>query len=176
MFKDIMRLGRESLIYGFSTVIARLLNFLLVPFYTYFLLPAEYGVVSSVFAYIAFLNIIYQYGMDQAYMRFAAGKNLSDPKVFSTPWLSIAASSVVFSGLLILFARPFASLAEISGFSVLVVYSALVLALDALCVVPFAKLRLEHRPWLFVGVRTAGICVNVAMNIVLLANFKMGAE
>jgi len=40
MLKDLKALGKESLIYGLSTVGARLLNFLLMPFYTHYLLPA----------------------------------------------------------------------------------------------------------------------------------------
>ncbi|MDD4003694.1 MAG: oligosaccharide flippase family protein [Elusimicrobiaceae bacterium] len=177
MLKDIAALGRESVIYGFSTVLARLLNFLLVPFYTYFLAPADYGVAASVFAYIAFLNIIYQYGMDQAYMRFTAGRNPDDPVVFSTPLLAVTASSAVLSAGLILFSGPLAELCGIGrGFAPLVVYSALVLALDAVCIVPFARLRMKHRAWKFVGVRTLSIAVNVGMNIVMLAVLRRGPE
>ena len=72
MSKDILRLGKETLIYGTSTVLARLLNFCLVPFYTYYLVTAEYGVVATLFALIALLNVIFLFGMDQSYLRFAS--------------------------------------------------------------------------------------------------------
>ena len=72
MAASIKRLGKETLIYGTSTVLARLLNFCLVPFYTYYLLPGDYGVIATTFAVIALLNVIFLFGMDQSYLRFAS--------------------------------------------------------------------------------------------------------
>ena len=71
MVNKVKRLGKETLIYGTSTILARMLNFFLVPFYTYYLITSDYGVIATVFAFMALFNIIYQYGMDQAYLRFA---------------------------------------------------------------------------------------------------------
>jgi len=72
MAKDIKRLGKETLVYGTSTVLARLLNFCLVPFYTYYLLPGDYGIIATLFAAIALLNVVFLFGMDQSYLRFAS--------------------------------------------------------------------------------------------------------
>ncbi len=66
MSNDILRLGKETLVYGTSTVVARLLNFCLVPFYTYYLATADYGIVASVFALVALLNVVFLFGMDQS--------------------------------------------------------------------------------------------------------------
>ena len=87
MFKDIKLLGKESAIYGLSTVIARLLNFFLLPFYTHYLTTGDYGIVAAVFSYIAFLNILYQYGMDQAYMRYSK----ENEKTFTAAFISLMA-------------------------------------------------------------------------------------
>ena len=48
MFRDISSLGKESVIYGLSTV-GPAPEFPLMPFYTHYL-PAEYGVVATVFS------------------------------------------------------------------------------------------------------------------------------
>ena len=72
MAKDIKRLGKETLVYGTSTVLARLLNFCLVPFYTYYLLPGQYGLIATVFAAVALFNVVFLFGMDQSYLRFAS--------------------------------------------------------------------------------------------------------
>lgn len=156
---------------------ARLFNFLLVPFYTYFLVAADYGVVAAAFSYIAFFNVIYQYGMDQAYLRFAAEKPAEERDIFSAPFWAVAATSVVFSFLLILLRGPAAAISGMGAeYKNLIVYAAAVLSLDALCIVPFAKLRLQHRAWYFVGVRTASILVNVAANVILLSKCHAGPE
>jgi len=164
MLKDLKALGKESLIYGLSTVGARLLNFLLMPFYTHYLLPAEYGVVATVFSYIAFLNILYQYGMDQAYMRHYAHKE----KAFSTAYSCVLVTSVLFSAVLACFPSFWAGLGGL--------YAAAILFLDSINVLPFADLRMAHKPFYFAGVRLASITLNVVLNIVFLTRFGMGIE
>ncbi len=176
MLGEIGRLGRETAVYGVSTVLSRILNFLLVPLYTHLLAPQEYGIVATGFAYIAFLNILYQYGMDQAYLRFASSPEAADdPKdMFSTPLLLLAGSSALGSCALWALSDPIAralGLGEVGG---LVRVWAAILSLDALAVVPFAHLRLSHRAWYYVGVKTAHIAVNLALNILLLWKWRWG--
>jgi O-antigen/teichoic acid export membrane protein len=173
MFKDLKALGKESLIYGLSTVGARLLNFILLPFYTHYLLPAEYGVVAAVFSYIAFLNIVYHYGMDQAYMRHYSDR----ARAFPTAFTALAATSALLT-LLLCSAAPF--WAAVSGIGAehakLVYYSAAILLLDTVTIIPFADLRMSHRALRFAGVRTASIVINVALNVVFLKYLGLGLE
>ncbi|HNW43549.1 MAG TPA: oligosaccharide flippase family protein [Elusimicrobiales bacterium] len=173
MLKDLKALGKESLIYGLSTVGARLLNFLLMPFYTHCLLPAEYGVVATVFSYIAFLNILYQYGMDQAYMRHYAHRE----KAFSTAYSCVLVTSLAFSLALALAPGFWAQLGGIGAQrGNLVLYAAAILFLDSINVLPFADLRMAHKPFYFAGVRMASITLNVALNIIFLTRLHMGIE
>src|SRR5262249_25723027 len=73
MRKELASLSKDTVIYGTSTVIARFLNFLLVPFYVNVLATtAEYGIASSLYAYMAFLNVIYPLGLEGAYFRYAS--------------------------------------------------------------------------------------------------------
>ena len=178
MKAELKSLGRETVIYGLSTIVARLLNFLLLPFYTHFLAPAELGVVATVFAYIAFLNIVFQYGIDQAYLRFAAGRDEEEKSVvFSTALIALAATSLALGGTLHLFADALAGpLGLRPEHAPLLRYSAWILALDAMAIVPFASLRLHHRAWTYVGVKSLNIVSNVALNIVLIAGFGLGVR
>lgn len=178
MIGDIRRLGKETLAYGLSSIVARLLNFLLIPFYTHFLLPADLGVVATVFAYIAVLNILYQYGMDQAYMRFASGEKSGPAEtVFSTAFFPVAGTALIFSLCLHFGAEPLGRAADFGRHGTqLVRYAAWIMALDALAIVPFAELRLRHRVWTYVGVRVFSIALNVAMNVYLLARIGFGVR
>jgi O-antigen/teichoic acid export membrane protein len=173
MFKDLKALGRESLIYGLSTVGARLLNFLLMPFYTHYLLPAEYGVVATLYSYIAFLNVLYQYGMDQAYMRHYAHKE----KAFSTAYSCVLVTSAALSAVLALSPGFWADLGGIGAErGNLVLYAAAILFLDSINVLPFADLRMAHKPFYFAGVRMASITLNVGLNVFFLARLHLGIE
>ena len=60
MRDKVIKLGKETLIYGTSTIAARLFNFFLDPFYTYYLVTTDYGTVATVYAFIALTNIVYQ--------------------------------------------------------------------------------------------------------------------
>ena len=173
MFKDIRSLGKESFVYGFSTISARFLNFLLMPFYTHYLLPSEYGIGAAVFSYIAFFNILYQYGMDHAYMRHFDEKERSFPAAFAGVfWVSLA-----FTLVLTLSASRTAGLAGIgAGNARLVVYAAVILFIDALSAVPFAGLRMEHKALEYSLVRFVGIVINMALNVLFIARLGFGLE
>lgn len=175
MVNKVKRLGQETLIYGTSTILARMLNFFLVPFYTYYLITSDYGIIATVFAFMALFNIIYQYGMDQAYLRFAEDNKTKN--TFSTPLLAVCGTSILLS-VIIYFLSPV--IANILGIgtqnSYLIKYCVLILAFDALNIVPFAKLRFEHRAWHFVLVRSVSIIVNVAGNICALKFFDWGVK
>ena len=68
----IRALAKESLIYGVSSIASRFLNFLLVPFYTHVMAPAEFGVVNIVVVVTAFRGVVSQCGFDSAYLRVGA--------------------------------------------------------------------------------------------------------
>lgn len=173
MLGDIARLGRETAVYGVSTVLGRALNFLLLPLYTHLLLPAEYGVVATGFAYIGFLNVVYQHGMDQAYLRFAAESGETRP-TFATSFWSVAAVAAGVSAGLALGADFLASPLGVPPWALRL--SAVILALDALQTVPLAELRRDHRAWYYVGVKTANIVANVALNALFVWKRELGAE
>ncbi len=111
MFEQIKRLGTDTAIYGISTIVARLLNFILLPLYANILSPSEFGIQANIYAYIAFFILFYVYGMESAYFRFASSKELgSEKENFSTPYISILIVSAILSIVLFLFAIPLTSL------------------------------------------------------------------
>ena len=178
MLDKILRLGKETAIYGLSTVVGRLLNFLIVPFYANVLLPAENGIISNIYAYIAFAYIIFCYGMEPAYMRFVSSLELGDRKQnFSVPFLSLFATSVLFA-LAIHFNSS--SLAYILGIGKtqyrFIQYAGWILCLDALTVIPFASLRMEQKAKRFAALKIFNITANLLLNIVLILGFRMHAE
>ena len=101
----IKKLAKETVIYGFGSVVGRILNYLLVPFYTRIFLPTEYGVITEFYAYVAFLDILYTYGMETAYFRFATQKAGQERESFNTATTALLISSLLFS-LLLIFLQP----------------------------------------------------------------------
>ncbi len=178
MIEKILRLGKDAAIYGLSSILGRFLNFLLVPFYTNYLLPSEYGVVANIYAYIAFANVVYGYGMDNAYMRFVSSPELGEKREhYSTPFFSILVTSVFLSGLIHLFSPAIAGLIGIDAAQAdLIKYSAWIICFDTLMIVPYASLRMEQKAKSFATLRVVHIVLNLIFNIVLIVGFRMKAD
>ncbi|HRN27747.1 MAG: oligosaccharide flippase family protein [Ignavibacteriaceae bacterium] len=178
MKEKLKELTKDTAVYGISTMLGRFLNFLLVPFYTNVFLPAEYGVVNILYSYIAIFNIIFIYGMDSAYLKYSAFKDIGDDKEnFSTPYISVFLTSVLFIFLIFLFVNPITTFLEIdTGKNSLVVLSALILFFDANVVIPFLKLRLERKAKTFSLYRVINILINIILNVYLILFLKWGIE
>lgn len=178
MLDKLKQLTKDTAIYGTSTILGRFLNFLLIPIYTNSFIPDEYGIVANVYAFIAIFNIIYLYGMDSAYLRFASTLEIGDKKEnFSTPFYSVVVTSVLFSFLIYVFKNPMMSTVGIpSGYEYIINYFAFILLVDALAVTPFIGLRLERKAKLFAAIKVGNILINVILNVLLIIKWKIGIE
>ncbi len=178
MRRQLQRLGSDTAIYGVSTILGRALNFLLLPFYTNVLLPGEYGVVSYVFSIIAFVTVFYSYGLESAYFKYSSTLEVGTQKEnFSTPFISLILTSALFSLVISALAGPIARSLAISADLLPIVYcGAGVLAFDAIAIVPFAALRMEHKPRVFAAIKVMTIVITVVLNIVLLLVLHMGVR
>jgi O-antigen/teichoic acid export membrane protein len=170
MFDKIRRLGTDTAIYGISTILGRFLNFLLVPFYTNILAPGQYGIVTYLYSLIAFVNVLYSYGMESAYFKYSSTLEIGSAKQnFSTPFVSLAATSLLFSLLLIPLAGTLSSTMSLpAGSELIVAIVAGILALDAIAIIPFAALRMERKASTFATIKFINILVNVVANILFL--------
>jgi len=178
MLEKILRLGKETAIYGLSTIVGRMLNFLIVPFYANFLLPAENGIISNIYAYIAFAFILFSYGMEPAYMRFVSSLEFGNKKQnFSVPFVSLLLTSVFFA--LIIHVNS-SSLASLLGMGpshyTFIQYAGWILCFDALTVIPFASLRMEQKAKRFASLKLFNIVCNLLLNLFLILGLKMHAE
>jgi O-antigen/teichoic acid export membrane protein len=164
---SIKKLASQTVIYGVSSILGRLINFLLVPIYVRIFVPAEYGISVEIYAYFTFLNILYTYGMETTFFRFA--NNSDQPRrVFSTSFFSLIASTAIFSSLLFIFRNPVASSLGYANREVYLTWIILILAFDTLAVVPFSVLRQAERPVKFAFIKTLNILVNVFFNLFFL--------
>jgi O-antigen/teichoic acid export membrane protein len=178
MFDKIKRLGTETAIYGVSTILGRFLTFILTPVYANMLPPSEVGIIATVYAYIGFLNVLYGYGMEGAYMKYTSTLEIGNRKQnFFVPFLSLTITSVAFSLFIIWQSESLAAMANLSArYQSLPTYTAWVLFLDALSIIPFASLRMAGKARQFASIRLANIIVNVACNLLFLLYYKMGIE
>jgi O-antigen/teichoic acid export membrane protein len=169
------KLAGQTVIYGLSSVIGRLLNYLLVPLYTRYFLPAEYGVVTEIYAYVAFLVIVLTYGLETAFFHFSKKEN--DVKVvYSTALISLIVSSLLFV-LLMFVGSPL--IANWLGYGIesrFIQWFAIIIALDAVASISFAKLREQNKATRFVAIRLINIFINIGLNIFFIVYKGCGLD
>ncbi len=165
---QIKKLAGQTAIYGLSSIVGRLLNYLLVPLYTRIFVPEAYGVVSEFYAYVTFLIVLYTYGMETAYFQFS-NKNDDDNTVYSNSFSTLVISSVILSSLLIIFSQWIANFLGYADHPEYIVWFSLILAFDAITALPFAKLRQENNAKKFALIKIVNISSNIGLNLFFLA-------
>jgi len=168
MAGGIRALASQTAVYGLSSMFGRFINFLLVPLYTARLAGvSDYGVVSIMFSYAAFLGVLYTYGMETAFFNFAR-REPKPEQVFATGLRALVISSLGFSLIALLFAPLLADWAGYPGHPEYIGLFAGILAADALAALPFAWLRFREKALRFAFIRLSGILLNVAINLFCL--------
>ncbi len=160
-------LAGQTAIYGLSSIVGRLLNYLLVPLYTRIFAPAEYGVVSEFYAYVTFLMVLYALGMETAFFHFA-NRKAKHENVYGNAQMTLLISTGVFTSLLLFFAVPISSSLGYPEHPEFVRWFAWILAFDTLSTLPFARLRQRNKALRFALIKLAGIFINIGLNLGLL--------
>jgi len=177
MIEKLKELTKDTAIYGISTIVGRFLNFLLVPFYTNVFTTAQFGIYTNIYAYLAFLNIVYIYGMDAAYLKYASVEKKSKSKIFSSAFLFVTITSFCLTVLFYFFRKPIAlAMLVPPRFTHLINYVILILIFDTLALIPFGNLRLERKSIKFSIIKILNISINLILNLYLILELKWGIE
>lgn len=160
------KLAGETAMYGLSSIVGRLLGYLLVPLHTAVFLSGEFGAYSKLYAYVAFLNIVYTYGMETAFFRFSS--KAKDESYYNLALTSLIITSSFLSGLIILFSPQIASALGYPDKTQLISWLAVIIAIDAIVAIPFARLRLQKKAKKFALTRIINIAINVLLNVFFL--------
>ena len=159
------KLAGQTAIYGTSTIVARFLNYMLLPLYTYTLSTSDYGVLTEFMSYIAVFQVLLTLGLETGCFRFANKEGYEPRKVFSGALLAVSAVSAVFLLLMILFGRSLAVRMGYGGYWNIYIYIGVILFADCFTAILFAKLRCESRAWRFAVFKTVKILTEAGTNL-----------
>ncbi len=156
---------KDTIIYGLATVLPRLMNFILVPLHTGTLETSSYSDNTTFYVYAAFFNVLLTYGMETSFFRFF-NKSDEKEKVFSTTFISLFVTTLLFSIIVLIYNQQLALWLNISPkyFKILIG----LLVLDTIVVAPFAYLRASGRPIKFAMIKIANIIIYVILNYFFL--------
>ena len=162
----IKALAGQTVIYGMGTIVPRLLNYLLVPLYVRVFAAGVYGQITDLYAWIAFLLALLTYGMETTFFRYTQKEN--PDKVFNNIVSCIITTTSVFLILYAIFYKNFAHLIQYEHNTQYVLFLGIIVALDALTAVPFAKLRKNNQAKLFTVIKIANVTLNIGLNLFFL--------
>lgn len=164
----IQRLAGETVLYGLGSIVPRFLNFLLVTLHTAVFPPEEYGIITKVYAYVGVINVIFLFGMETAYFRFASKGGASEKRIFDLAQTVVVIISLVLSLAFILSAVPIAGTLSIPGREDIVIWLVLLMFVDAVAAIPFARLRLQKKALRFAAGKLINIVILIGLNVYFL--------
>lgn len=172
------KLAGQTAIYGISTIVARLLNYLLTPYLTRIMSPEQYGVVTDMYALIPFALVLLTMGLETGYFRFAGAETTAEGKrkVFATTWGATLSLAALFFIAVMFFIGPVSGVMGYGNHRSYVMCVAAIVALDVATAIPFVRLRERGKALMFVTLKSLSILINVVLTIFFFAVLpSMGA-
>ena len=175
------KLAKQTAIYGVSTIVVRLLSYLLTPIYTRVFGQAAYGIVTDVYALIPFALVLLSMGMESSYFRFSAKAEAEGGtpeeirrrkrKLFATTWGATLVASTIFFALIALFRSDVARLMGEAyvGHEEYILMVAAIIFFDVATMIPFSRLREQGRALKFVVLKACNVVINVGLAVLFVA-------
>ena len=167
---DLKSLAKDTAIYGLSSIVARFINYWLVPIQTakFNAAGGQYGIITNVYAYISLLIILLTYGMETTFFRFMSKDGENPEKVYATTLRLVLTTSIVFAVVISVFLQPIANAMSYGDHPEYVWVMFFTVAVDAFMAIPFAYLRYVHKPVKFASLKIFNISLNIILNVLYL--------
>lgn len=161
-------LAGETALYGLGSILPRVLNFCLVWLHSRVFAPEAYGIYTNFYAWVALLNIVYAFGMETAYFRFATRVGADENSVFRTAQTFVVSIGLALTAIFLVFAQPIASYFLVPDHPEFIRWLAVLMFIDSIVAIPFARLRLQKKALRFASAKLINIVIVIALNLYFL--------
>jgi O-antigen/teichoic acid export membrane protein len=179
MASEFRRVGRHTLVYGGGMMLGKLASFLMLPVYTRYLTPADYGVLELLGMTIDVIGMIAGAGLAGGLFKFYSGMDSAAAKrtVMGTVAFGGMGLALFTAGLGMLFAEPLNALIFQDGGNpnYLRVFF-LAYFLQAAGSPGLLLLRIQERSGVFIGVGLAKLVASLSLNIYFVVFRGLGLE
>ncbi|MEO9532473.1 MAG: oligosaccharide flippase family protein [Crocinitomicaceae bacterium] len=169
----IKKLAGQTAIYGVSSILGRLLNYLLVPLHTsetYGFGESDYGIISEFYAFVAFFIVLLTFGMETTFFRFV-NRSEDKEKTFNQAASIVIVLSSLFLITVVIFSQSIANWMGYPDYQNFVIWFAAILAVDATTSLFLAKLRFRNEAKKFALIQLSSIGVNILLNLIFILGF-----
>lgn len=164
----------QTAVYGLSTVLSRLFSFILTPLFTKVYPTHVYGVFTKLYSYASLINAVLAFGMESTYFRYLNKHHDKKAEVYNNSFLCIA----FISGLFVITASVFSNTiagwvnngeeAQVLDYQLYIRFFVWILFVDAICVIPFAKIRADEKAFKYSLIKFLNIGCFVGFNLIFL--------
>ncbi|MCX2576337.1 oligosaccharide flippase family protein [Pedobacter sandarakinus] len=159
----------QTMVYGISTIVSRLLNFILTPIFTRTYAAAAYGVFTKMYSYASLINAILSFGMETTFFRYLNKHEDQKQQVYNNSFLVVGFISTLFLVTGLVFTNPITrwllnnDMSQFQDQRRYVQYFLWLLFSDAICIIPFAKLRADGKPFRYSLLKFVNILTYVSV-------------
>lgn len=161
----------QTMVYGISTIASRLLNFILTPIFTRSYGASALGVFTKMYAYASMTNAILAFGMETTFFRYLNKHEDKKRQVYNNSFLIVAFISILFLITGLVFTEPITqwllnnNMSHYQDQKRYVQYFLWLLFSDAICVIPFARIRADGKPFRYSIIKFVNILSYVLLSL-----------
>jgi O-antigen/teichoic acid export membrane protein len=161
----------QTAVYGLSTVFSRLFNFILTPLFTKVYVPSVYGIFTTLYSYASLINAVLAFGMESTYFRYLNKHEDKKQEVYNNSFICIAVIALLFLITGSVFANGIAAWinngekTQVLDYQQYIRFFVWLLFIDAICVIPFAKLRADNKAFKYSLIKFLNIGCFVGFNL-----------
>lgn len=172
---SLRRLLGHTAIYGLSTILGRVVNWLLTPLFTGSFNLEEMGMLTDLYSYTTYFLVILTFGMETAYFRFS-NDNRTSEYAYNHAFFLVSVLGMVFLVLFSLINQPLAGVLGYGDHPNLLMWVVVIIFLDVLAAIPMARLRHDEKPMRFATISLVNIGLNIFLSILFIAYLQKGIE
>jgi O-antigen/teichoic acid export membrane protein len=173
---QLRKTAAHSGVYALGTMLGRITSLVMLPIYTRYLTPADYGVLELLLMAIEISGILVGMRISQAMFRFYILANDETEKnvIVSTVLLSIVLTSCIGAGILYLLAKPLTILIfGDSGYQAELQMFAGLLVTNAITAVGLSYVRARRMPVVYLLIGVATLVLQVTLNVVFVVILEL---
>ena len=175
--KEIKFLFTHSSIYGVGTIVSQLVAFIMLPVYTRFLTPKDYGILELINITTGIIGIVVTIGIARALSRFYYEfETLREQnKVVSTTYITYASIALCCILLLLNLTDFFSAIIlDSKKYSYFFKINFINLALGGLIDIGLMYLRITKKPFVYISITITRLVMLLSLNILFIVFLRKG--
>ena len=174
---SIKNLSKDTLIYGVGTVLQKIIGFVLLPFYTRALVPAQYGVLDTLATFAFFISTIFGLGLAGATSRYffiAEGEDEKKKLLYTSATIRLISYSIPLVFLIIFSSEISILLFDSDKYYLVIIATAFLIYLSSQQEIQSQIFRFYREPLKFTFVSILKSIINPVSGILLVVVLQWG--